>query len=199
MLNIITYLLDTVFPPRDGELVVRKITKESLQALHLSGTYEGMTYASRYQHPTVHALITENKYYGNMQASTLLAQLIKIHLQSVGHCVLIPVPLHPKRERERGYNQVTIVLQKTGLPIACDLLSRTKHTPSQTTLHKEARLKNMSDAFTVNMDKLKRFENTHFILVDDVVTTGATMVASRAALAPHLHPTSTITCLALAH
>ncbi len=199
MLNIITTLLDILFPPREGELVVRTVTSLRIPTLYNPGAHQSIEYLSHYQSPTVHALITENKYYANRQATALLAQLLVLHLKNKDRRVLLPIPLHPKRERERGYNQVTVVLQKSGHAIAKNIITRTKYTPPQTQLQKTERLENIKDAFTVNEEHLDKFKNTHFILVDDVVTTGATMLAARAALVPHLDPSCTLTCLALAH
>jgi ComF family protein len=199
MLNIITHLLDVLFPPREGELVVRALTSLRIPTFYQPGVHQSIEYLSHYQSPSVHALITENKYYANRQAATLLAQLLALYLKNSGSIVLLPIPLHPKRERERGYNQVTVVLQKSGHTVDKNIITRTKYTPSQTQLQKTERLKNIKDAFTVNEVHLHKFKDTHFILVDDVVTTGATMLAARAALAPHLDPTCTLTCLALAH
>ena len=199
MLNIITSLLDAIFPPRESELVVRTVTDAVLPALYRPGTHLHIEYVSNYQHPSVHALITENKYSSNRRATVLLAQLLQLHLKDAKQCVLIPIPLHPKRERERGYNQVTVVLLQSGYRVAAKLLTRTKYTPSQTQLQKSERLKNINGAFSVNVSSLREYKDTHFILVDDVVTTGATMVAARAKLQPNLDPTCTLTCLALAH
>ena len=198
MLNIITSLLDALFPPRDSELIVRTVTVPKLLSLYRPGTHLRIEYLSNFQNPKVHALITENKYYGNRRATNLLAKLITLHLKGVD-CVLIPIPLHPKRERERGYNQVTVVLQQSGLRVEDKLIKRIKYTTSQTTLQKNERLENIKGAFSVDTTKLMSYQNTHFILIDDVVTSGATLAAARAKLAPHLHPTSRLTCLALAH
>ena len=198
MLNIITSLLDALFPPRESELIVRTVNASALPDLYRPGTHLHTTYLSNFQNPKIHALITENKYYGNRRATALLAKLVILHLKD-NDCVLIPIPLHPKRERERGYNQVTVVLQQSGLRTEDKLISRTKYTPSQTTLQKSERLNNLKGAFSVDVTKLMTYKDTHFILVDDVVTSGATLAAARAKLAPHLDPTSTLTCLALAH
>jgi ComF family protein len=199
MLHIITLLIDSLFPPRPQEVVVRAITTRSVTDLYRPGTHLHIEYLSNYQNPRVHALITENKYNGNRHAACLLGQLLPLHLKQVAHHVLIPIPLHSRRERERGYNQVTVVLKESGYPVAQKLITRKKYTPSQTTLKKSERLANLHGAFSVDIARLATYEHTHFILVDDVITTGATMAAARAVLQPHLHPTSTLTCLALAH
>jgi len=98
---------------------------------------------------------------------------------------LVPVPLSVKRERERGFNQsarlATAVGLLTGLDTWHDALVRTQFTSSQTRLTPEERLRNVSGAFRVNGDPA-RMRGAHLVLVDDVVTTAATLNACAAAL-----------------
>ena len=105
--------------------------------------------------------------------------------------ILVPIPLHPSRFRERGFNQAEamghIVAKRLHVPVVTDILRRVKKsTPQVEMKSKDARLKNMDGVFAVhsNFDKitLKR-ENVKasklgVILVDDVFTTGATMRAA---------------------
>jgi ComF family protein len=91
--------------------------------------------------------------------------------------LLVPVPLHPRRERERGFNQATLLARRLGrawgCPVRGDLLARTVATPSQTALAAAARQANVRSAF-----RLRRpapVAGRHVALVDDVLTTGATL------------------------
>lgn len=98
--------------------------------------------------------------------------------------LIIPVPLHPKKLKKRGYNQSVSIcrglaesLQK---PVSADHLMRVKNTVSQTTMNKEQRLSNISGAFSLqNSEELK---GKHILLVDDVLTTGATLESCALAL-----------------
>src|SRR5690606_17389791 len=111
----------------------------------------------------------------------ILSQMLALHL-SLFHsaaCVFIPVPLHEKRLKSRGYNQAEVLVQhmvKTfDHPLSIDhqLLSRIKHTSSQVSSStRKARLENLKDAFAFNgiVDP-----NAVYILIDDVVTTGSTL------------------------
>ena len=98
---------------------------------------------------------------------------------------LVPVPLSVKRERARGFNQsarlAAAVGLLTGLDTWHDALVRTQFTSSQTRLTPEERLRNVSGAFRVNGDPA-RMRGAHLVLVDDVVTTAATLNACAAAL-----------------
>lgn len=94
-----------------------------------------------------------------------------------GAAVVVPVPLHPHRERDRGFNQADDLAQQLGLPVA-PLLRRVRFTISQIELPAEERHQNVRDAF-----RLARLPDPGspipavVVLVDDVATTGATLDA----------------------
>ena len=91
--------------------------------------------------------------------------------------LIIPVPLHIKKLRERGFNQALILAlaieKKYRIPVNFSLLKRRKFTLTQTGLDKKQREKNMRGAFTVKDNNLVKDKN--IILIDDVYTTGATV------------------------
>jgi len=97
--------------------------------------------------------------------------------------IVLPVPLHSSRMRSRGYNQAEWfakgVLKGVGgsLQLRTDLLRRVKNTGTQTRLDKENRLLNLAGAFEVNPQKLHELKNKRLVLVDDILTTGATVEA----------------------
>jgi ComF family protein len=98
---------------------------------------------------------------------------------------VVPVPLAPARERERGFNQSTLlahhVARRWRLPVWDDLVVRTRHTPSQTRLSPSARTDNVSGAFQAVASRTEMV-GAHVILLDDVITTAATLNAIAAAL-----------------
>jgi ComF family protein len=117
-------------------------------------------------------------------ARPLLAGL-GIHLSRFRDATLVvPVPLHPSRLVERGYNQAALLARPLagilGIPFAARALARTMATARQTDLTRDARRANVLHAFTAN--EPSRLEGESVLLVDDVETTGATLAACRAAL-----------------
>ena len=99
---------------------------------------------------------------------------------------VLPVPLAETKQRERGFNQserlASELAPRWRLPLWSDVLVRTRATETQTRLTPEERLANVSDAFRVQHTARQRLANTHVVLVDDVVTTAATLNACAAAL-----------------
>ena len=92
---------------------------------------------------------------------------------------LLPVPLHRRRELERGFNQSETIAQAVGealnLPLSQPWLIRKKYSKAQAKLSREARMNNMKDVFIFNNKISEADRQKKIILVDDVYTTGATM------------------------
>lgn len=93
--------------------------------------------------------------------------------------VVLPIPLHPKKQKKRGYNQAEMIGQGlakiTGKELIANNLYRGVNTTSQTNKNREERWKNVEKAFLLK--EPKEIEGKHILLVDDVVTTGATIEA----------------------
>lgn len=92
---------------------------------------------------------------------------------------VVPVPLHPKKQRTRGYNQAEMIArgmaQGMGVQVSTKHLLRSEFTETQTRKTRAERVLNVSSAF--KLANAKELEGTHLLLVDDVITTGATLEA----------------------
>lgn len=90
--------------------------------------------------------------------------------------LIVPVPLHPVKEREREFNQAgrlgRMLSRETGIPMNATLVRRVKYTQTQTRLSRAARTENLQGAFAAR--KGARLQGERIVLVDDVLTTGAT-------------------------
>jgi len=125
--------------------------------------------------------------YRNLRALAMpLAKLLQDYLVTnpMPGEVLVPVPLHPKRVRERGYNQSSLLAKEltklTSLPVVDDCLIRQRHAPPQAkTSTVDERRSNVAHAFTCRNHRL---QDKQVLLIDDVSTSGATFDACAAAL-----------------
>jgi len=137
-----------------------------------------------YANPLVAKLIKTMKYQGCLQLAVELAYLLSERLKISGlqTTLLMPIPLHPRRHKRRGYNQSIELAKALGnlqdLTVNQDLV-RIKNTASQAKLNRVQRLRNMQAAFVYQGPSL---ENKHILLIDDVLTTGATIEAASQAI-----------------
>lgn len=128
----------------------------------------------------IQSLIHALKYYHRPEIGEQLGRDFARHLAPVDRLEdltgIVPVPIHPTRRRERGYNQAEHIAKGLsdvlGVPIYPNALRRTEFRGSQTKLTAEERLENVRKAFGVGAGN---FAGGHLLLVDDVLTTGATL------------------------
>lgn len=156
------------------------------------GNVDGLISCWNYE-KTTQKVIKEIKYrFYHASIGQLVELFIKQRQQSISFDrfltskpLIIPVPLHPKRLKYRGFNQAEMIVRKLAkvwyLPLSTQILSREKFSKPQAELSKEERAKNTKDMFGVN-PKLKNIgakplENQNIILIDDVWTTGSTAQA----------------------
>ena len=128
-------------------------------------------------------LMHQLKYRGNKELGVYLGRLMGHALNQSNRFrfvdALVPLPLFPAQERKRGYNQALVlcegIAEVLGKPVLKNAITRTTHTDSQTKKNRVQRWQNMEGRFeTTNEEMIK---GKHLLLVDDVVTTGATLEA----------------------
>jgi len=122
-------------------------------------------------------LLHELKFRQKKQIATSLGKLWAMHIPPLSdNTVLVPLPLHPKKQRERGFNQAEVLTRQLShhlnLPMK-NILTRTIDTPPQSGLHPRQRAENVAGAFAVD----KRYFNAgeSYVIVDDIYTTGASL------------------------
>ncbi|KPJ67439.1 MAG: hypothetical protein AMJ43_04045 [Coxiella sp. DG_40] len=132
-----------------------------------------------YQYPIDH-LISALKFANKLIYAKVLGELMANKLVDSYRCeslpeVIIPVPLHKYRLRERGYNQALElarpIAKQLNIPIDFSSCVRVKHTEAQTLIPAKLRQKNVKNAFEVS----KNFSAQHVAIIDDVITTGNTV------------------------
>jgi ComF family protein len=127
-------------------------------------------------------LIHQLKYKNNQELGTIFgnyyAQIILSH--HLQFDVIIPVPLHPKKLKERGYNQLTTfgkaMAQKLNILYIEDVLIRNTYNQTQTKKNRLQRLENLEKQKTFSVINSHKIEQKSILLIDDVITTGATLI-----------------------
>jgi len=205
-------IIDTILPLRPRSARTKTLRPEDVPISPASHELLGTTIVTlvEYRKKTVQDMIQSLKYDGGGHAARLCASVLAEYLIeevateknfSAKRILLVPVPLHASRARERGFNQIELVLRAlpseyrdgTITSLVPNVLVRSRETAQQTRLSRQERLSNVAGAFTVPHQVL--VENAHVILIDDVVTTGATLAN---AATPLRRAGAKVTLLALA-
>lgn len=124
-------------------------------------------------------IVHELKYNNCRSLGLKMGQRMGDHLKNIkiplDECILVPVPLHAIKKRERGYNQSELIAKGiseiTKIPVVTNLVKRIKNTATQTKMNKKERIENMHRAFVAQSEIVAKT----VIIVDDVYTTGTTI------------------------
>lgn len=174
-----------------------QINAAAVCALCASGrelpSLDGLRAASIYEGAVRQAILTL-KFRGQRRLAQPLADLLALcyRREALSADLIVPVPLHASRRRQRGFDQATLLAQalhaRLGIPVRTDLLARTRATRAQMTLSRSERLTNVSGAFALTSSSAPMsLAGKRVLLVDDVTTTGSTMDAAASALR-EVHP-----------
>ncbi len=131
----------------------------------------------------IQKLLHQLKYHGKPELGNFLGTWLAIEMKKNKSYdtidYVIPVPMHPKKERERGYNQVmgfaSAIAKELNVEVLPDYLKKVNNIKSQSSKTRFDRLAILKNDYKIN--SLTNIENKHVLLVDDVITTGATLEA----------------------
>lgn len=152
----------------------------------------------------VQHLMHQLKYRGNKEIGWQLGRIMGTALITSSRFnnidALIPLPLFPSKERKRGYNQAKAlcdgIAEVLNLPVLSDVITRPHHTETQTKKGRIERWKNIEGKFMITDPAT--IQNKHLLLVDDVITTGATLEACGNELLSAVNVTLSIATLCVA-
>lgn len=165
------------------------------------GRYKNTHCLFPYKEPHIQTLIKRTKYQADRVSARQLATYLDVYLaQQKRSYVIIPMPISYKRWRTRGYNHIELICTYSAFAnqVRTNVLKKRRHTKQQTHVSKTKRLTQQLGTFSCNIAQCRTLPQT-VILLDDVVTTGATMAAARSALQSSVHPDTKLVCLAIAH
>lgn len=202
MRGFFTFIIDLIFPPRETALELRALSPAILfQKLPRASTppHPFITSIFAYKNPLVKELIWSMKYKKDKHAIRLGGYALYERLKG-SDASLIPIPISNKRRKERGYNQCELLIdeiieldKEKKFEKRFDILKRNKHTDRQTLKNREERLgsaENIFDAIAIHLEN-------PIVIIDDVATTGSTLLHAREALLRAGH--TDVRAMTLAH
>ena len=194
-LRFIHKLIDPLFPPRESELVLRTMTDSDLHACVAYHRHnDHIASLLPYHSAIVKACIAEAKFHQNRRALTVLGAILAPTVREQYKAyACVPIPISRTTHKKRQHNQVVSIMQAAGLPVT-PLLAKPVETRPQKQLKRAERLENLQGSFTCQP---RLPVTTPLLLIDDVITTGATFAVARSCLQQAGY--QTVECLALAH
>lgn len=195
MPTLLSHILSFLFPPEclgcgeEDFLICPKCqknipVKRSAKSLRLF-PFQKIFVFTDYENPLIKAAIKRWKFGFSKRVLVDLTPFLKKEFpQNLFPlaCVFVPVPLHWRRKNKRGFNQSLLLAMlfcdiHTGKSQVQNLLQRIRHTPHQSHLPKKERIKNIENAFKIKKSIASHIsKNTPLVLVDDVTTTGSTLL-----------------------
>lgn len=190
---MLTFVLNLLFPPKCGfctkihsEFLCKKCEiklqeeKSKIGIQRMNNPYfQYHLYAYSYR-GEIRKKMIDYKFNDQPELADTFVKLLLNHEKICGflknYDIIIPVPMHPKKEKQRGYNQVALVAQKLAnrltLEYVGDVLYKQKQTPMQSSLNKDLRKTNVKGVY--NTKNIQKIKEKKVILLDDIYTTGST-------------------------
>ncbi len=195
MNGLIERVLNALYPDnvacrvcgREAVVDARGVCADCQSAIELAGEADGSGtisafYAGLKYNSSVSLPMQAFKYNGARYMAGFFAQFMEVNKEWQIN-IVTPIPLHKKKLRKRGYNQsellARLVAERYGLKLDTAAVKRIKNTPTQTHMSAGERAENMQNAFLASAEAVK---NKNILLVDDVRTTGSTLIACAEAL-----------------
>lgn len=189
--NILTYIMPSICAYCRKFLSVKAVLcsscKEKIfpivsRKIDINSNFSVTVFAiSDYKDPLKRLILA--KGWSDSLASYQMAELLweYIPLEQLDYDIIVPIPLHWTRYAWRGFNQAQeiarVIQKKKNVPMI-NALKRIKKTAFQSTLTSNMRVENLKEAFELNGVKLQDFKDKHILLVDDLMTTGSTIMAA---------------------
>jgi ComF family protein len=200
MYKMWSFILELIFPSRGIDKAIREITADEFMEkaeLYQGNEFEDVRIVFNYKDNLVKRALWQLKYMRNRELAKLFAEIIYGTLleelseleifQNFEKPYLVPIPISKKRLRERGFNQMELVARELSIlddgnsfKVALRILEKVKETPSQTSLTKAERMKNLKGSFALRDKRI--LEKRNIILLDDVITTGSTIEEAKRVL-----------------
>lgn len=198
IIQVLRLATDILFPEKGSVIKLEKMSarevEERISKADLVKNHEKDFFALfRYHDPLAKQMVWEIKYRGNSKIADLAGYLIgkklieklfqDTQMWNRSEVIIIPIPISKKRLKQRGYSQTELLAKAVvkNLPenfsYQPDILIKTKDTPSQTSLgNRSQRLSNLSGAFSLKDSAAEEtIRGKNIVLIDDVITTGATL------------------------
>ncbi|HEU0080690.1 MAG TPA: phosphoribosyltransferase family protein [Candidatus Paceibacterota bacterium] len=208
--NIFDFVLETLMPAHP---LVRRVEKLGVQAFRpwpVVGEYQGFFYLASYKHPAAQAAILDIKSYGNRRMAAIVGRMLGEALADGSVAkppplpLVLPIPITSRKRRERGWNQCELILEglartDSGVRFEArkDILVKTRENVDSVGLSKAQRRENLRNCFAVRPQAAAEVAGRSVIVIDDVLTTGATFAEARRALLAA--GARKVLCVAIAH
>jgi competence protein ComFC len=189
---LLTTILELIFPYPASLRELEQITPQQLLA-RAQPVAEQLPHdiysVFRYKDPLIRTAVKSLKYQGNRRMAKLFATILATRISAIplSHPLLVPIPISKERYKERGWNQAELIAREIAkqcpdVQLETHMLIKIRHTISQTTFKRHERLHNLLGCFAIHQASQAILKDRTIILIDDVITTGSTILEAKKTL-----------------